>query len=376
MTPPEIAQEAKNVIEKCRTDEGFFASGDLYRDLWLRDFVYSENVLLELGYHENVRRHLETFLKHQLENGQIPTVIPKGWKYPLISMFHFWTADTEILFVLGMMTYFKITKDHTFIDQHQKQIEKCVEFVRAKTNSLGLIPGYDWRDAMTQSNHATRYFLSNQVLLVQMYDELGRKDDSKALKEIILDLYFSQPKKSGSNIFPTDCICQNDENIKNKQWKGKEEDSEFKFENRLDCFGSSLAILGEIVAGNDAIQIVENIDRLARTEYGYKNIAPPVKIERLQAFASINAMRAFVKSGAFVRNRPNHYQNSAIWPFVEARIVSAFKKVGFVEKARELSNFMLYRKGLNEWYSPKDGQPLGSRDQLWTAAAVLEQILL
>jgi hypothetical protein len=148
-----------------------------------------------------------------------------------------------------------------------------------------------------------------------------------------------------------------------------------KFEDRLDCLGASLAIINGITSPNLAVEIAKSLD-LPRTKHGYRNLTPPIRIRRFGAFVSIDAMNSFVRNGAFLRNRPYHYQNSGVSPFVEARVASALKKVGFSEKVSELSKLMRERDGFNEWYSPIDGQGKGSRDQLWTAAAVLEQFPL
>lgn len=354
-----LAAKAKSTIEKCKTSEGFTASADLYRDLWLRDLFYSERTLIELGYQETVREHFSTFLKYQLRSGQIPTVISSTrWKRLFSGMYHFWTSDTEILFVLGMTTYAKMTGDRAFLEENMASIGRCVKFIGWSLNSSGLLPGLDWRDAVVNYYHGPKYLLSNQVLLAQMYDELGRTEDAKILKETIRKLFFFT--RSGPSFLPVDCVS----------WGDKEQGG--KFEYRLDSLGNSLAILFGIVSGDAAIEVARNLDQ-ARTNYGYRNLFPHMRIERSRAFASRRAMAAFVRNGAFVRNRPDHYQNSALWPFVEARIVSAFRKVGFSQKAEELSRIMTEREGFNEWYSPIDGRPHGSRDQLWTAAAVLDQ---
>jgi hypothetical protein len=367
-----IFERAKKVVERCRTNEGFLASADLYKDLWLRDLFYSESSLLKLGYHETVRRHFETFLKYQLKNGQVSTVISKGWKQLLGQRFHKWTCDSEILLVLGIMMYAKTTGDYSFVGENRKKIDRCVEFVRSRLNPFGLVPGADWRDAIVNYYQGRKYLLSNQVLLAQMYDELEMTEDARALKETILELFVSQPSEMGSLLPIVDCISWASD-----EYEKENEDGEhrLKFEDRLDCLGASLAIINGITSPNLAVEIAKSLD-LPRTKHGYRNLTPPIRIRRFGAFVSIDAMNSFVRNGAFLRNRPYHYQNSGVWPFVEARVASALKKVGFSEKVSELSKLMRERDGFNEWYSPIDGQGKGSRDQLWTAAAVLEQFPL
>jgi GH15 family glucan-1,4-alpha-glucosidase len=71
----EKEDKAKKVIEGCRRTNGFFASTQRYHELWLRDLVYSEDVLLKLGYQIEIKNHFYEFIKLQHRNGQLPTVI-------------------------------------------------------------------------------------------------------------------------------------------------------------------------------------------------------------------------------------------------------------------------------------------------------------
>lgn len=348
-----VLEEARHVVDGCRTAEGFNASSHLYRELWLRDLVYSEVVLLRLGYGETVRKHLQTFMHHQLKSGQLPTVVSKGWRRLFNQRFHSWTADTEILFLIGMQNYATLTGDTGFLDANREQLDRCLRFVEGKLNRLGLIPGADWRDAVV--NYHGRFVLSNQALLVEMYDALGRREDSERLKETIRYV-FSRPDVD----YLADCVW----------WEG----GSLLGESRLDCLGTSLSILNGTLSGQAAVDAARQLT-IAKTPYGYRNIVPPIRVRRGQAFATMRSLNYFARNGAVFRNRPSHYQNSAVWPFVEGRVVDAFKMLAFRDWARELSATMVRRKGFHEWYSPLTGGPGGSRNQLWTAAAVIDQAL-
>lgn len=131
-------------------------------------------------------------LRYQLKNGQLPAVISRGWKRLFNQRCHSWTADTEILAVLGIMKYAKITGDFDFLDDNRTQIDNCVKFVKQRLNPQGIIAGADWRDAII-NHHERKFLLCNQILLVEMYNELGMMEDSRALKETILAL-FSRPR--------------------------------------------------------------------------------------------------------------------------------------------------------------------------------------
>jgi hypothetical protein len=353
MLLPRTADEARRVVEVCRTSEGFLASVGRYRELWLRDLVYSEAPLLKLGYWQDVRNHLESFLSHQLPNGQVPTVLSRGWKRIFNQRFHSWTADTEPLLLIGAKMYADHTGDSGFIEQNRGRLELCLKFVESKLDDRGLIPGSDWRDAVI--DYDRKFLFSNQVLLVEMHSSLGRTDRAEALGETIREIF-----RIDGEDYLADCVW----------WEA----GELRRETRLDCLGISVSIISGVLEGERAASAARRMSA-AKTPHGYRNVVPPLQIKRRDAFASIRNANCFARNGAFLRNRQGHYQNSAIWPFVEARVVAAFRKVALHDRAQELSTLMMNRTGFYEWYSPTNGRPSGSRDQLWTAAAVIEQVL-
>ena len=342
--------EAKAVISGCRTEGGFHASTKLYPELWIRDLVYSEEVLLKLGYGETVKKHFESFLEKQRSNGNLPTVITSFWRRSLNQTFHFWTCDTEILFVIGAFDYANQTGDVDFIRSNQERIDRCVNFVNGGLNKLGLIPGGDWRDAIM--NLDRMFLLTNQVQLANMYERLGHKEKSEALKETIREV-FSLPDQSFAD---------------SVRW----DDGVLQKDTHFDCLGSSLGILNGTIPPNDYPGQGGKF-QVAYTGFGHRNVVPVYKENRARAFRSVRSLNAFVRNGAVFTNRRDAYQNSAIWPFVEARIVAALRKMGMNSEAQKASDRMLSRNGMYEWYGPVDGVGHGSDGQLWTAAAIVEQ---
>jgi hypothetical protein len=353
MLLPRTADEARRVVETCRTSEGFTASVGWYRELWLRDLVYSEAPLLKLGYGQDVRNHLESFLSYQSPTGQIPTVLSRGWKRIFNQRFHSWTSDTEPLLLIGVKLYADLTGDSDFINQDRGRLDLCLKFVESRLDGRGLIPGSDWRDAVI--GYDRKFLLSNQALLVEMYSSFGRADRAEALRETIREIFGIDGEDHLA-----DCVW----------WEG----GELRRERRLDCLGISISIISGVLGGERAARAARRMGA-AKTPHGYRNVVPPLEIRRRDAFASIRNANCFARNGAFLRNRQGHYQNSAIWPFVESKMVIAFETAGLGDLADDLSATIVKREGLSEWYDPLTGSPRGSRDQLWTAAAVLDQYL-
>ncbi|MCZ2155404.1 MAG: hypothetical protein LC114_16130, partial [Bryobacterales bacterium] len=69
-------------------------------------------------------------------------------------------------------------------------------------------------------------------------------------------------------------------------------------------------------------------------------------------------------------NVPHHYHNGGIWPFIGGFYIAALVKTGLMEVAAgaldRLAEMNL-RGEFNEWHHGKTGEPMGVRDQAWSA---------
>ena len=73
-------------------------------------------------------------------------------------------------------------------------------------------------------------------------------------------------------------------------------------------------------------------------------------------------------------NIPFHYHNGGVWPFIGGFYVSALALVGCQQTALDA----LYRLAelnqlgeFNEWHHGQTGEPMGVKDQAWSAAMYL-----
>jgi len=349
----EKAEQARAVIEACRTEKGFIASTQFYRQLWLRDLVYSEDALLRLGYQKDVENNLLEFIKFQRINGQIPTVIDYSVRKLDRQRYQRCPSDSEILFVIGMYKYAS-NGGHKFLEDNRQAVKSCVAFIESKLDAHHLIAGMDWRDSMPV--YIGKYLLANQMHLVNMYELLGSRTTSDVIRENVDKFFYLK-----DNGWYADTI----------DWGGAEL-KQGNHCNHFDSLGNALAILN----GTASEKISKGICRgfnIAKTPFGYRNITPYYEINREKAMLTwYKTCR--VAFGVFLRNRPGKYQNSAIWPFIESTVIHALRKMGLTGEAKDAASLMIERKGFNEFYDPSTGEPNGSEEQLWTAAAVLSAI--
>ncbi len=343
-------KQAREAIKACRTDRGFNASTQLYPQLWLRDLVYSEDALLQLGYQKDVENHLSEFIALQRSSGQMPTVIDYSVRKVIRQRYQRCPSDAEILFVIGMQKLVAAGCDE-FFDENLESVRLCLAFIENKLDAHKFIPGMDWRDAMPV--YIDKYLLANQMLLVDMYELQGNLAASNLVKENVNKLFYC-----GDLGWYADTI----------HWSG----NELKLNRHFDCLGNALAILN----GTASEKVSEGIQKgfsVAKTPFGYRNITPYYVFNREKALATwYKTCR--VPFGVFLRNRIGKYQNSAIWPFVEIRVIDALRKLQVENEVKAASNLLINRKGFNEFYDATTGSPEGSEGQLWTAAATLQAI--
>jgi glycogen debranching enzyme len=121
--------------------------------------------------------------------------------------------------------------------------------------------------------------------------------------------------------------------------------------DHFDTLSNTMLLEEDLVPPERVKNILDMLLKV-RTKYGYLNLYPWYPFD-------------------VCSQHPYQYQNSTIWPFVEYEIARVFIKYGMIDAARRIKSMMEAREGVNEWYSPVNGKPDGSKDQLWTACAYI-----
>jgi hypothetical protein len=348
----EKEEQAKKVIEECRREKGFYASTQRYHELWLRDLVYSEDVLLKLGYQKEIENHFSEFIKLQRGSGQLPTVIDFSSSRLIRQRYQHCPSDTEILFVIGMHKYAEFAGDQ-FFKKNENAVKLCVSLIEGKLDEHHLIAGMDWRD--TIPNYRGKLLLANQMLLADMYELLENYKATNLVKENVNKFFLSKK-----------LCCYSDTAYWDK--------GELKQDHNFDSFGNALALLNGTAADEVSGGILKGFNA-SKTPFGYRNITPPYEFNRAKLLVTWY-FECGVTNGAFLRNKPGFYQNSEVWPFVEMRVINALKRMQATGEADAATKLLIERQGFYEFYDPATGKPRGSKGQLWTAAATLSAIEL
>ncbi|MEE9586176.1 MAG: hypothetical protein V3W09_04670 [Nitrososphaerales archaeon] len=328
---------AEEIINRCIGRNGFYASTQLYqKQYWIRDLAYSLEPLLDLGYSDIVKRHLEYSLHKQKMTGEIPQRIiqmPPSIsgvillvktllrRNPTLLIRHIPTYDSDLLMLISMMKYIEETHDAEFKERYAEQMKNIWRHLDTLLIDK-LLPEADWRDAML--NYVSKKIFCNQVLLITAYRLAGKKSEMQEVKRIVNIIFW-------------------DENLGHYQ--------DYPGSTRFDTLGHSLAILEDIVPKKRIESVIKALQE-SSTRSGYRNIKP--------SYSERECGQA-----------PEYYQNSTVWPFIQGYAIAALVRLGLHDVAEEEFRKFTELSGFNEWYNPSMGPLGGSEGQLWSAAGYI-----
>lgn len=344
------SEEAKSIILACIGKNGVWASSFRYKyQCWTRDFVIAtEDLLLEWGDDDIVKKHLENLAQHQYADGRMPIMfldntfkwlLIKTWNSILNRRISFllrgyfskdgigqlspWTKDSEILFTLGITKYVTKINDPKFLVEHQEKIKSALSYVEKNLMQDGLVSGGDWRDTRPDLND--KCLLTNNCFLFQAYKLLGEAEKAEQLKH----------------------------NINQKLWAGTYY-RDYLGVDDFDTLGNALAILFGVAPKDYHTPILSSAEKLD-TKYGYK----------------LNGVTLPAKSRAETEVMLKTNQFGVIWPFIHGFMILAATEAGAIDLA--LRQFKKWQSldGFFEFYDPLTGRGLGSAEQIWSAALYL-----
>jgi glycogen debranching enzyme len=131
----------------------------------------------------------------------------------------------------------------------------------------------------------------------------------------------------------------------------------------FDSFGNLMAILAGVAEGERAATILDFISRHALDEWPLRSLTPVVQPgdpDWRDYYGELNT--------------PHRYHNGGVWPFIGgfyvAALVAAGRPTDAAKALRALAE-LNRRGGFNEWHHGQTGEPMGVRDQAWSAGMYL-----
>ncbi|MEM3087478.1 MAG: hypothetical protein QXO51_08310 [Halobacteria archaeon] len=345
---PSRADEARRVIEGNAGPRGFYAGRDC-RQYRVRDLVFSMEALLRLGHQERVESHMALLLDRMKPDGRVPArvetagglrkgVRPRLWltalrqrgPYILRNLgqysdpFQSWTMDSAPLALTGLR---RLQRAKSRLPRGRAaEITRLKAWVDSRRDpETDLLRGAGWMDAMDV--YSGRFTLCGLAVMHRMRVAWGEGKAAERLRRV-LDVGFWDPALG----FYRD------------HDRGR----------AFDTLAHALLLQDGAVPEERAPKVLSALE-WAATRFGYLNLTPPYPAHACGQW-------------------PRVYQNSTVWPFVQGQAILALAKAGEEGAARREMRKLEALEGFGEWHDPGTGRPMGSAEQLWSAASFLQAL--
>jgi len=341
--------KAVDVLKKCSTPNGFFASGgkDGYNAVWARDSMITSlgaSLVDDNLFKETFERSLITLAQNQSKNGQIPNCVDKWSKRkPHVD---FKSIDSSLWYVIGHYVYYQRYKSKILFNKYEESVNKTFFWLRCQdfgeNGMLGQLPTTDWQDAFP---HKYGYTINTQALYYKLLTLIGEKKEAMKLREKI-------------NYNKDDGLWEKDFYLAYR-WKNHNKYKEIG--EWFDSLGNLLAIVFDLSPVDRAEKIINHIKSKKIDEpYPIKTIFPPIKKgdkEWQDYFADCEA------------GIPYNYANAGLWGYVGCFYVLALIKL---KKFKDAENALKKLAEINikgnfpEWTNPETKETNGE-SQAWEA---------
>lgn len=336
--------KAKDVLDRCSTPSGLFASPVKYNAVYARDALISSLGGLVSGEERFARQWLKTMttlMNRQSPTGQIPncvdTFVPSRPR-----LVAYGAADASLWFVLTLAYAEKLIGARP---EFRHAADKAMFWLRYQdAHEEGLIEqqeSTDWMDIVANRGHV---LYTNALYFAAL-----------ALRRNIRRACLVRDAING--------FLWNDKLGYFRPWSWKQEHGDW-FDAAANCF----AIAFSLADAEQSERILDFVDKNRVDEpYPIRTIFPPIQPDDKD-------WREYYRTEHKL-NMPDQYHNGGVWPWVGGLYVAALVRADRHEQARN----MLYKLALtnrlgrerkwefNEWFHGITGKPRGSPDQAWSA---------
>jgi glucosamine-6-phosphate deaminase len=342
-------EKAKEVIKKCSTKYGLYASGgkDGYKGVWARDSIISligasteKDPLIK----EQFKKSLIVLAKYQSEKGQISNaVLHFERKKPQVD---YLTIDSSLWFIIGHYIYKKRYGKELFT-KYKKSITKAITWLSYQDMGedimLEQLPTTDWQDAFPHKYGRT---INTQALYYLVLNLIGEKKKAGQLKNAV-------NKKDDYELWNGNFYYA-------YRWKNHNKYKEIG--EWFDSLGNLLSIIFDLADNTKAKKILSYIKKnKINNPYPVKSIYPPIRK------GEKDWQDYYLDCDA---GKPYHYLNGGIWPYIGGFYVLALIKVKKFKEAKKellkLAESNLKGNLFPEWINPQTKESHGKL-QAWDA---------
>jgi hypothetical protein len=332
-----------------------------YPEPYTRDLMFA---LLGIAVSENdqliagMRRVLETLAKNQSGHGHIPSLVhdpdDRG------------ASDTTPLFLVGVGIFRKLTGEAGFLQDAVVKAQVWMEYQSPDDRYMvAQQPTSDWRDEQWVLGYGL--FVNTLVYsYLNLLGDAGRAEGLRhEMRQMVIDGGFI-PHHIHEGLM-----------VRSKPyfafWAYKVYCSD-----KCDLLGNSLAILSGLAPREQAVEIIDWVER----QCALMNISGDLAVNippNFFPFTLPGDPDWHPRYKDF--NLPGNYHNGGIWPFIcgiyIAALVAAERFELAEEKLMELTRLVKLSKnpelvfGFNEWIKAQTGDVMGVDWQTWSAALYL-----
>lgn len=330
--------KAIDLLYKVSKPNGFLASAENttnYQRVWARDGVICGLAALASGDEQLIltfRKTLETLATHQHSSGTIPSNVLISEEKNEVSYGGLaGRVDAVTWFVIGVCQYGFYTKDKSFVQQVQPNIEKCLLLLEAwefNNKHLLYVPlSGNWADEYITDG----YVLYDQLLRIWALKSYNYFVENEAIATKINAIV----QQVEINFLPNSIGEKYHERVYNELHFADFMPCSFSpcgYKTQFDAFANSLALLLNIGTEEFQKQTVLFADNLAKeTKLGLlPAFWPPVFPEDLDwNLLKNNCKYEF-------RNYPYEFHNGGSWPMVNGFFGLALLAKNETQKATEL----------------------------------------
>ncbi|MEN6370552.1 MAG: amylo-alpha-1,6-glucosidase [Armatimonadota bacterium] len=340
----EAFEQAKVILDRCSTPNGYFASPHYYNAIYARDALISSLGGLaskEERYTQQWLKTMDTLMDRQSASGQIPNCVD-SFITSRPEIIAFGAADASLWFVLTLVYAEQLIGPHPEFYHAAKRAMEWLKYQDA--HEEGLIEqqeAADWMDLISNRGHV----LYSNVLYFAALELHENIKEAHIVREQINRFFWDEKR---GYFLP---------------WAWKQMHGDW-----FDTAANLFAIAFGLADSEQTSAILGYIETNRLDEpRPIRTIHPPIQ-------PGDKEWREYYRTEHEL-NMPDQYHNGGSWPWVGGLYVAALVRAGRIDRAREV----LYRLALtnrqgrehewefNEWFHGVSGEPMGSADQAWSA---------
>jgi len=315
------------------------------------------------------RRTLITLARQQTKQGQIPNAVNEN--ETKVEYYYLSSIDATLWWLIAIKYYQKYSQDKKTYKLLELRINKALRWLNCQTggetNLLVQSQGGDWADIMPVHGHAL-YSNALWYWLQDLYKLKGRDMTKAGIKAV----FYPFKRQDNSIFYKKNFLYLRSRDFIRKRIKTTNYFLSYVSTHtagrHCDVYGNILALMLNL----PDIQLKKKIINYLLRQ---KVSSPyPVRVLDSPILKSEREWNEIMER--YNKNKPWHYHNAGIWPYVGGFWVIMLHKIGQKKIAKfELEKLALANKinnwQFNEWLNGQSGQPQGMPGQSWNAATFI-----